>query len=252
MTTGTTSVFFNKFNHPGEQKMLDNLVVESIKIHGDDMYYLPRRRTSFDDIYYEDDVSVFDTTYQIETYLKTADGFFGQQSFMSQFGLEIRDEIILTIARTRFETEVTSKELEILRPREGDLIYYPLNNKLFYIKFVDDKPFHYQFGTLQMYDVTCELFEYSHEQLNTGIAAIDSLQTDFSLNQYDHALLAEDGSVIFDEKGIPIVAETLDDKQDENDPVTDNDEISEEETTENVIDFSEDNPFGENESGRWG
>ena len=228
-----------------EQELLEDLVVESIRIYGQDMYYMPRRRENFDGVYYEDDCSVFDTTYLIETYVKSVDGFGGRGSFMSKFGLEIRDEIILCFARRTFANEITREEAELIRPREGDLIYFPLNNKTFEIKYVDNKPFFYQLGDLQMYEMTCELFEFSNERFSTGIEAIDSLQQNYTINTYDFAILTEDGKVLKTDNGDYIVVPSYETTIDQFDPLRDNERINNEINDEDIIDFSESNPFAE-------
>ena len=246
-----TKPFFQNFDYLPEQEMLNSLVVEAIQIYGQDMMYLPRRRQSFDDLYYEDDLSKFDTFYTMEMYVKTAEGFTGEQSFLSSIGLEIRDQIVLSIARTRFEEEITQVEADIKRPREGDLIYFPLNNKTFKIVFVDDKPFFYQFGTLQMYDVTLELFEYANEIFETGIPEIDILTNKFSRSIYDYAILSEDGDYLVTEDGESVIVTEEYAYRDDDDPVISNDEIQEEQETQannGLIDFSENNPFS---SGNW-
>lgn len=244
----TTSVFFNKFDYTNEQQMLDNLVIEAIQIHGQDMIYMPIRKGSFDGLFFEDDASVYDTYYTIETYVKSYEGFQGQQSFMSTIGLEIRDQIILSIAFQRFKEEVTSKEPTLHRPLEGDLIYFPLNKKLFKVMFVDDKPFFYQFGKLQMFDMTCELFEYSNEVLNTGIEEVDSLQKTYSLNAFDWQILLENGNYLASEDRNAMIVNEQYNNYSVIDPAIDNDRIEEEQTANSIIDFSEDNPFAD---GQW-
>lgn len=239
------STFFNNFGNSMEQELLEDLVVESIKTYGQDMYYLPRRRNNFDGVYYEDDISSFDTFYTIEVYIKSTEGFGGQGSFFSKFGLEIRDQVIFSIARRSFEIEVTREEAEMLRPREGDLLYFPLNKKCFEIKYVDNKPFFYQLGELQMYDLTCELYEYSNETLNTGIEDIDKLQKNFSMNAIDFGILAETNKVLKTNNGDYLVTNKFQDTIEDFDPLADNKRIGNEVTDDSVIDWSESNPFAD-------
>lgn len=239
------STFFNNFGNSMEQELLEDLVVESIKTYGQDMYYLPRRRNNFDGVYYEDDISSFDTFYTIEVYIKSTEGFGGQGSFFSKFGLEIRDQVIFSIARRSFEIEVTREEAEMLRPREGDLLYFPLNKKCFEIKYVDNKPFFYQLGELQMYDLTCELYEYSNETLNTGIEDIDKLQKNFSMNAIDFGILAETNKVLKTNNGDYLVTQKFQDTIEDFDPLADNKRIGSEVTDDSVIDWSESNPFAD-------
>lgn len=239
------STFFNNFGNSMEQELLEDLVVESIKTYGQDMYYLPRRRNNFDGVYYEDDISSFDTFYTIEVYIKSTEGFGGQGSFFSKFGLEIRDQVIFSIARRSFEIEITREEAEMLRPREGDLLYFPLNKKCFEIKYVDNKPFFYQLGELQMYDLTCELYEYSNETLNTGIEDIDKLQKNFSMNAIDFGILAETNKVLKTNNGDYLVTQKFQDTIEDFDPLADNKRIGDEVTDDSVIDWSESNPFAD-------
>lgn len=246
-----TSTFFNNFGNSMEQELLEDLVVESIKTYGQDMYYLPRRRNNFDGVYYEDDISSFDTFYTIEVYIKSTEGFGGQGSFFSKFGLEIRDQVIFSIARRSFEIEVTREEAEMLRPREGDLLYFPLNKKCFEIKYVDNKPFFYQLGELQMYDLTCELYEYSNETLNTGIEDIDKLQKNFSMNAIDFGILAETNKVLKTNNGDYLVTQKFQDTIEDFDPLADNKRIGNEVTDDDIMDWSESNPFGGSLNGKY-
>jgi hypothetical protein len=243
----TTNPLFDNFHAQDEQNILEDLVVEAIQIFGQDMYYLPRRRVNFDKLYYEDDSSSFDTPYMIEIYVKDAKGFgSGDNNFLGKFGsFEIRDQVTFTIARRSFETNITRKEPDILRPREGDLIYFPLNKKSFIITFTDDKPFFYQLGDLQMYDVTCELFEYSMETLDTGIEEIDVLQTHHSLNVFDYALVTENGEMLLTENGDYLINNTLEENIQEFDSLQDNTTIAAAIFEDDIIDFSEANPFAD-------
>jgi hypothetical protein len=239
-----TSVFFNNFQSSNEQLLIEDLVIESIKIFGHDLYYLPRTRVAFDGIYSEDALSEFNTAKFIEMYIKNVDGFDGDGDFISKFGLEIKDRVTFTVARRVFNNEVGG-ELEILRPREGDLIYFPLNNKIFEIKFVEHESIFYQLGALQSYDIICELFEYSSERFSTGIDNIDSLflsnpitSENYSSSITDFALQTEDNNPfsITDEDGYKLVDENFSERGD-------GEEIQAE--SDSFIDFSEMDPFAE-------
>jgi hypothetical protein len=177
---------------------------------------------------------------------------------MSQFGLEVRDEVILSFSRSRFEEEVTDVETTIMRPLEGDLIYFPLNKKLFEITYTDNKPFFYQFGELQMYDCTCQLFEYSMEEFDTGLEEIDSIQDRYSQESYDYAILAHDGSVLVSEDGKRlIVSHHLQENIDEFDPTVENKEIEEEsnrdatDPDDSLLVWDEINPFTNSPDGKY-
>ena len=168
-----TNVFFNNYGASQEQYLIEDLIIESIKMYGQDVYYINRTLGAEDRILREDDLPTFDAAYQMEMYIKNIDGFEGDGDFLSKFGLEIRDEITFTLARRIFEQEVTLNETKN-NPYVGDLIYFPLNNKIFEIKFVEHESIFYQMGALQVYDIRCDLFEYSGEKFSTGITDIDT------------------------------------------------------------------------------
>jgi hypothetical protein len=207
-----TSVFFDTYSNFSEQNLLEDLIVESIRIYGQDLIYLPRTLINYDEILGESDIVKYDKSYTVEMYIRSVDGFEGDGSFLSKFGLEIRDRITLTVAKRVFDEEIGTYT-SFPRPREGDLIYFPLNDKCFQIRYTDNKPFFYQLGSLPMYDLTCELFEYSGEIFETGIPEIDKLQQRHSFNVFDHALLAEDDSALMTEDNRYLVKETFSDDQ---------------------------------------
>ena len=155
-----------------EQTLIDDLVVESIKIYGIDTMYMPRNIGAKDDLLNEDDLPTYSDAYEVEMYVKNVDGFEGEGDFLSKFGLQIRDSVTLTIAMRTYESEVGINS-EINRPREGDVIYMPLNQKMFVIQHVEHESIFYQMGSLQTYDLRCELYEYSGERFNTGFPYID-------------------------------------------------------------------------------
>jgi hypothetical protein len=225
-----------------EQRLLEDLIVESIKIYGEDMYYIPRVLNNKDELYGTDDASSYDEAILVELYIKNVDGFGGDGNFMSKFGLEIRDQVTFTIAKRVFDEEVGAQR-DFLRPREGDCIYFPLNNKVFQIKYVDNKPIYYQLGALQVYDLTCELFEYSGESFNTGIPQIDSIQNNLSMDLFDYGIQTEDGGFMLATEDGDLIAnenyniETID-------PTADNENIETEAL--NFMDFTERDPFSEN------
>lgn len=240
-----TNSLFNNFGNSSEQELLEDLVIESIAVFGQEMYYLPRRRNNFDKIYYEDDQSSFDTAYLMDIYINSTAGFQGQGSFLSKLGYEIRDEALFSIARRTFSIDVTRHEPEILRPREGDLIYFPLNEKCFQISYVNNRPFFYQLGDLQVYEVTVQLYEYSNEKFTTGIEAIDRLQLIASFDGYDYSILAQDGSTLVSQNLEIIAGAEHEAVIQDNDPTQDNLDIDQELEYDDIVDWSEDNPFAE-------
>tara|TARA_R110000868_G_scaffold267222_1_gene526518 strand:+ start:466 stop:1143 length:678 start_codon:yes stop_codon:yes gene_type:complete len=169
-----TNSYFNNYGNFNEQQLIDDLVIESIKIYGVDIIYLSRSLQSVDSIMNEDDISIFNETFEFEVYLKNVDGFEGQGDFLSKFGLQIQDEVTFTVAYRTFERFVTREKTTKTRPLEGDIIYFPLTEKMYRLNFVEHESVFYQAGTLQVYDMRCELIEYSGERLQTGRANIDN------------------------------------------------------------------------------
>lgn len=249
----TTNLYFNNYAFTQEQNLIENLIIESIKIYGIEVFYLPRTLVKEDHLFGEDVLSKFEHAYPVEMYIKSVDGFQGDGDFLSKFGLEIRDEMVLTVSRRRFGEEISigestpvNEEEGIARPSEGDLLYFPLNGKIFEVKFVEHEAIFYQMGSLQTYDLTLELFEYSHEEINTGIDQIDAIEDRFSGVKQELEILAEDGSRLVFEDGFAIVQEEY--RIENTDPQANN-EFFGSATNINFIDFSEINPFSE--GGRW-
>ncbi|PHS22133.1 MAG: hypothetical protein COA84_13205 [Robiginitomaculum sp.] len=178
-----TNSSFNNFASSAEQTLIEDLVIESIRIYGHNVYYLPRTLNAVDDLLNEDDLSSFNSAYLIEMYIKNVEGFEGEGDFLSKFGLQIRDSITFTVANKVFNTLIEIPT-GIFRPNEGDMIYFPLNGKMFKLMHVEHESIFYQVGALQMFDLRCELFEYSQEVFNTGVTVIDTLfdQYDFTSN----------------------------------------------------------------------
>lgn len=236
-----TNFFFNNFQSSQEQLLLETLIIESIKIYGEDMYYVPRTLNNYDEVYGADDQSSYDTAYMVEMYIKSIDGFSGDGNFLSKFGLEIRDRVIFSVAQRIFNEEVGVNTNQV-RPNEGDLIFFPLNNKCFQIKYVNKQEMFYQLGALQTWEVTCELFEYSGEKLNTGIPEIDMLQIKFDTNQYNWSIIDDNDDGFFtDEEGNILVLEGS--GIDNLIPSADNDEIQRE--SDLFVDFTSYDPFSE-------
>jgi hypothetical protein len=236
-----SSFFFNNFQSSQEQLLIENLIIEAIKIYGEDVYYIPRNINNLDKLYYTDDQSSYDRAVLIEMYIKSIDGFAGDGNFMSKFGLEIRDQVIFSVAQRVFNEEVSAYTADI-RPNEGDLIYFPLNKKCFQIKYVNKHEMFYQLGALQTWEMTCELFEYSNEIFNTGIAEIDAIQVNFDTNIISWSVLTETDEALLTEDSDYIVSEKYD--LEVIDPTTENKTIQDE--SDEFIDFSESDPFSEN------
>ena len=238
-----SSFFFNNFKSSQEQLLIENLIIEAIKIYGEDVYYIPRNINNLDKLYYTDDQSSYNHAILIEMYIKSVDGFAGDGNFMSKFGLEIRDQVVFSVAQRVFNEEVSAYTSNII-PNEGDLVYFPLNRKCFQVKFVNKFEMFYQLGGLQTWELTCELFEYSNEIFNTGIAEIDAIQVKFDTNIISWSVLTETGEALLTEDSNYIVSENYD--LEVIDPTSENKTIQDE--SNEFIDFSESDPFSEGEN----
>jgi hypothetical protein len=179
-----TNVYFNQKVH-SEANLYEDLVIESLRMYGIDVYYIPRSLVNLDNIMNEDIGSIFGSAYMIEMYLEDVDGFGGENTIMSKFGLEIRDTSNWVVSKRRWQQFVGDNDTTIIngRPNEGDLIYIPFGNVFHEIKFVEhEKPF-YQLGNVHTYTLQCETFEFSHEKFNTGVESIDDVSDMYQYKQ---------------------------------------------------------------------
>lgn len=218
-----TSVYFSNYDNFNEQNLIDDLVIESIQIYGIDITYISGEFNNVDTIFNEDDTPLYDQMYSFEVYVKNVDGFEGEGDFLSKFGLQIRDQVTFTVAIRTFEQNVTRKTQTKVRPRENDVIWLPLNQKMYRITYVEHESVFYQSGALQTYDIKCELMEFSNERFETGRYEID--------HYFDNVKSTTD------------VVQTLEDVAN-NDPISQN--LDFETEADGIIDFSEIDPFSEN------
>ena len=165
-----------------EQNLYDDIVIESLKIYGQDLYYLPRDIVNKNPVFGEDVPSRFNSSYKIEMYIENVEGFDGEGDLFTRFGVEIRDEATFVVSRRRWNMTIGQydNEIESERPREGDLLYLPMTNKMFEILHVEHEQPFYQLSNLPVYKLRAQLFEYSDEDLDTGIAAIDNIETKYA------------------------------------------------------------------------
>ena len=166
----------------GEQDLVGSLVTEQIKMFGKDVYYIPRTLVNRDSVFEEDSLSAFNGAYLIEAYIEDATGFRGDGDMFSKFGVRIADQVTFIISRERFTAAVDDNAQLIVegRPNEGDLIHLPMANKTFEIQFVEHEVPFYQLGKVHVWGLRCELFEYSDEDFNTGVAEIDAVEVNFA------------------------------------------------------------------------
>jgi len=225
-----------------EQYLIEDLIVESLKIYGQDMFYIPRVLVNKDIVFGEDVLSKFEAAYQIEMYFEDVDDFQGQGTFLQKFGLEIEKSATLVVARRTWEQLIGRHGVSRIpsRPAEGDLIYFPMTKKLFEVRFVEHEDPFYQIGKLYVFKLKIETFQYASEKLDTGIPEIDAIEDAYSYDQ--DVLMGENNQFIESEQDENIMDEA------EADPLTDltdNTRYDEESTAAGLIDFDEQNPFGE-------
>jgi len=244
--TGTTS----------EQRLYEDLVIEQLKIYGQDVYYLPRKLANKDTIFGEDPASSFDDSYIIEMYVNNTDGFMGEQEIIKKFGLELRDDIKFTVSKLRWETLISNNSdlQNTTRPNEGDLVYFPTTKAFFEIQFVEHEQPFYQQSALPVYNLSCTKWEYASERLDTGIATIDATEDALSTDtmNFQFTLENEVGSFVLESdigETNYVINEsfTMATQQ----PVDDGKAFEEKagtttsSTADDILDFSERNPFGE-------
>lgn len=241
-----TKLGFRNYDSLAEQDLVERLVTEAIAVHGVDVYYIKRDVLNRDNVIVDDKLSKFSKAFPIAIYIKSVDGFGGDGTFLSKFGLEVRDQITLTLAKREFKLEIMDRDVTFSRPREGDLIYIPYMNKMFEIKYADYKPTMYQLGTLPAFDLTCESFEYNNEEYDTGFDLLDQIFAIWSrtAGNSPFQLVGPDGTPILDNEGNPIGTEG-------GDPVT-GDTQSQNANIQSeglkFLDFSEKDPFSEGEN----
>ena len=189
-----TNKYFTNYNSKYEQNLIEDLVVETIKIHGLDMYYLPRELNTQPNVFGDDPISSFRQHFEIEMFLETVDGFEGDGDFIGKFGLEIRDSATFVVSKKRFGQVATT----LTRPKEGDLLYFPLAKKFFEIKFVEHENPFYQLGKNYVYSLSVELFQYSEETIDTQLDEIDDIIDE---NEFTQSITVETpiGSGTFEE-----------------------------------------------------
>ena len=161
-----------------EQQLYEDIVIESLKIYGQDVYYLPRTLVNEDRLLGEDIPSKFGNAYKIEMYIENIEGFDGEGDIFTRFGVEIRDEATFVVSRRRWNHVFSQvdPDIDIQRPKEGDIIYLTLSNKMFKIMHVEHEQPFYQLSNVPTFKMRCELFSYSDEDFDTGIEAIDGVE----------------------------------------------------------------------------
>ena len=258
-----TNVYFDHGN-TNEQRLYEDLIIEQLSIYGQDVYYLPRTIVNEDSILGEDTASKFTSAYAIEMYVENADGFAGEQEIVRKFGLELRDDVSLVVSKSRWEKILEAENNLIVssRPNEGDLIWFARVNAFFEIQFVEHEQPFYQVHNVPVYKLRCTKWEYSSEEISTGLSDIDITEDELSTNMLDYQVSFESGlpegsvmmeSDIPDERNFILLESApaeLGDKQ-----IVDQSHkfeaasgvTSTGDSTDDILDFSERNPFGESD-----
>ena len=247
--TGTTS----------EQRLYEDLIIEQLKIYGQDVYYLPRKLANKDTVFGEDPASSFDDSYIIEMYVDNSTGYMGDQEIIKRFGLELRDDTTFVVSKARWETLVSNNtDLQTSkRPNEGDLVYFPTSKAFFEIQFVEHEAPFYQQSALPVYKLSCTKWEYASERIDTGIADIDTVEDSLSTDtmNWQFTLEAETGSIVL-ESDIDEISYLINEDftmatqqpVDQGKIFEDRAGTTPDSTYSDILDFSERNPFGEVDS----
>jgi len=208
--TSLVNAYFKK-GVTSEQNMVQGFWNESIQVLGHTFYYLPRKLQKKDNLFGEDVLSAFEIALPIEMYIDNFNNWQGDQEIISKFGLEIRKQMVLSVSVTRWKTEVAKIAANMWvtsRPQEGDLIYDPMTRALLEIKQADHDDEFYQLHRNYRYQLTCELFRYSQEDISTGIADID---VSAPLDLMNYQMLQENGSLVLLEDGGSLINDDLED-----------------------------------------
>ena len=188
------NTYFSHGTH-AEKNLYEDLIIEQLKIYGQDTYYLPREEITKDSVL-GNTTDKFTDAYAIEMYVEDVNGFAGQGDLVGKFGLEVRDELTLVVARRTFEVLVdnTSNTLSINRPREGDIVWLERFKKFFQIDFVEDEDPMYQINDLPIFKLKCSMWEYASESVETGVGDIDSRLDSVSMDVLENQISLEIGT----------------------------------------------------------
>lgn len=233
----------NNIGTTNEQRLVQDLIIESIKIHGFEVFYMPRTSVKPDHILGEDTLSLFTQKYPIEAYLSNVQGWSGDSELMSKFGIQVTDQATFVISKMRWEESIglQTDDLQLpSRPAEGDLLYFPLTKAFFEIKFVQHLDPFFQLSKFYVYALQCELYQYSSENVNTGDPDVDTRATEKSQDIYHYQVLNSTGGGVLTQSGGMLIRATVTETEDSFDDTT-----PFETEALPVIDFTVTNPFGE-------
>jgi hypothetical protein len=278
--------YFKNYTFKGQQRLVDDLMVQSIKMWGFEVYYIPRNIENIDHFFGEDPAGSFGRVAKFEIYFKQTDGYGGEGHFMQKFGVEARDSITLYVAQRRWQQIRTDKlttengytymtesadltqaqgtegfvmdtdeatpfdisSPDYYRPKVGDLIYFPNEQKFFSITFVDDNEIFMPMGRNPVFTMECDLFDYSDETITTGVSEIDNLAAGFDSTMSNSTSLKEDGFKLQTEEGVSIIGEDY--NVGSADPGANNSLIDS--LVKDIVDWTDVSPLvGSDGNGRW-
>lgn len=227
-----------------EQLLMEDLIIECMKIYGFDVYYIPRKSVAEDGILTEDALQKYTHAYPLEMYLSNVMGFEGEGDLLTKFGLEIRDTATFIVSQRRWN-DVVAKDGNVqltTRPAEGDVLYFPITKAFFEIRRVESKDPFFQVGKLYVFKLECELMQFSSERFETGIEEIDTLsdETNLAIDTWEVLLENNDKFLLEYFTTSKLIREEYN--------ITDIDRAAQNERFKqeiDILDFSEKNPFGE-------
>ncbi len=243
----TTNFYFQSgipMGRRSESLLMEDLIIECLKIYGFDVYYLPRAAVTRDYILNEEVLEEFKHAYPVEVYLENVNGF-GGNDLMTKFGLQLQDSATFVMARRRWDELIKRKGNSILatRPAEGDLLFFPLTKSFFEIKYVEATDPFFQVGKLYVYKLQCELYQFSHNTIDTGVDEIDGISDAINEDILSYELKLEEGFALLleQDRRASMILENYD--LEDIDKAATNDHFNTE--GKDILDFSERNPFGE-------
>ena len=228
-----------------EQHLIEDLVIESLRIYGHDVYYMPRKTIAYDSILTEDPDSVFASAYPLEMYLEEVNGFAGENDLLTKFGVEFRDQATFVVSKRRWIEQVGMSGDAVLtnRPAEGDLLYFALTKSFFEIKRVEHADPFYQLGKLYVFKLQCELYQFSSERFDTSVPEIDDVNTVYNQEISNYEFKLETGDLFILEHAVKskLILESY--KIESLDSMAQNESFDT--SVLDILDFSVRNPFGE-------
>jgi len=228
-----------------EQMLVENIIIECLKIYGFEVYYVPRTATGSDFVLNEETYK-YSISFGLEAYMSNVMGFQGEGDLLSKFGVELRDSATFIIARQRWEDVVERTRNDFItlaeRPVEGDIVYFPLTKSYFEIRKVESRNPFFQIGKMHVYELHCELMQFSSEIIDTGNPEVDAIDATRSVDILNFELTLEDGNrallEYYNDSALVLESYLIDELKiiSQNDVFTQNID---------VLDFSDKNPFGE-------